>query len=79
MLIYVAKPPKELVKRIILGIAEQKKVTIPPDLLDKASETLETGADAESFVNCVALKEKLGLENELPECLQAVSSGLPAY
>jgi len=79
MLIYVAKPPKELVKKIILGIAEQKKVTIPSDLLDKASETLETGADAESFVNCVALKEKLGLENELPECLQAVSSGLPAY
>jgi SpoVK/Ycf46/Vps4 family AAA+-type ATPase len=79
MLIYVAKPPKELVKRIILGIAEQKRVTIPGDLLDKASETLETGADAESFVNCVALKERLGLESELPECLKAVSSGLPAY
>jgi len=78
-LIYVAKPPKELVKRIILGIAEQKRVTIPGDLLDKASETLETGADAESFVNCVALKERLGLESELPECLKAVSTGLPAY
>ena len=79
MLIYVDRPPKELVRKIILGIAEQKKVTIPNDLLDKASEVLETGADAESFVNCVALKEKLGLEGELPECLKAVSTGLPAY
>lgn len=86
LVIYVGKPDPRLVNQIIGGLLLEKErqapglvKSIPAELLEQASRTLETGAEAEAFVNCLALKYSLGLTGEYPQCIQAVTSGLSSY
>jgi len=79
--IYVAKPPPEMVKAIIVGVAQQRGVLIPPWLLEKASGLIETGAEAEALVNCLAIKQLAGVKDptQLDACLAGITRGIEAY
>ena len=79
--IYVAKPQPETVKQIIAGIAQQRGVQIPEWLLEEASKAIETGAEAEALVNCIALKTAAGAwdQNQLKACLAGITKGIQAY
>ncbi|ABW02661.1 AAA family ATPase [Caldivirga maquilingensis] len=79
--IYVAKPPPELVKAIIMGVARQRGVIMPNWLLEKAGSLIETGAEAEALVNCIAVKQLAGVNDatQLEACLAGITKGIEAY
>jgi hypothetical protein len=79
--IYVAKPPPDMVKAIIIGVAQQRGVIVPPWLLEKASGLIETGAEAEALVNCIAVKQLAGVNDamQFDACLAGITRGIEAY
>ena len=79
--IYVAKPPPEMVKAIIIGVAQQRGVAVPDWLLEKASGLIETGAEAEALVNCLAVKQLAGVNDavQFEACLAGITRGIEAY
>ncbi|KUO91744.1 MAG: ATP-binding protein [Thermocladium sp.] len=78
--VFVQHPPPQVVMDIIQGIAAHRGVTIPPNLLSKAANILETGAEAEAFVNCIAIKQLAGADEESMEaCLAGTTTGITAY
>jgi len=70
-----------MVKAIIVGVAQQRGVLIPPWLLEKASGLIETGAEAEALVNCLAIKQLAGVKDptQLDACLAGITRGIEAY
>ncbi len=61
MKIFVPKPPPDVVAGILMGVAQQRGgVPLPDWLLREASQRVETGAEAEALVNCVAIKMGAG-------------------
>ncbi len=76
--IYVAKPPPDTVRRILTGLAEARGISIEEELLRSASEVIETGAEAEAFINCLALKINSSIKQK-QACLAGITKGIPAY
>ncbi len=78
--IFVPKPPPDVVAGILMGIAQQRGVALPDWLLREASRSVETGAEAEALVNCVAIKMGAGAEaDSLAACLAGATTGINAY
>jgi len=76
--VIVDKPNPELVKSIIMGIANRMGVKLANEVLEAASKVIETGAEAESLVNCIAVKATTDVKQQLA-CLAGVTTGLKAY
>jgi len=76
--VIVDKPNPELVKSIITGIANRMGVKLANEVLEAASKVIETGAEAESLVNCIAVKATTDVKQQLA-CLAGVTTGLKAY
>ena len=76
--VIVDKPNPELVKSIITGIANRMGVKLSNEVLEAASKVIETGAEAESLVNCIAVKATTDVKQQMA-CLAGVTTGLKAY
>ncbi|GGP20243.1 hypothetical protein GCM10007981_07530 [Thermocladium modestius] len=78
--IFVPKPPPDVVAGILMGVAQQRGVPLPDWLLREASQRVETGAEAEALVNCVAIKMGAGAgDDSLAACLAGTTTGINAY